>query len=431
MKNPFNMFSKAAPARSPSDAPVQPQIMYLTSGTSVAIVQWNDRIAAHAAMKHPIVHRALDKLASSVQQCRFLVMEDENATATERSGKANIALKLQRVLDNPNDNMSATMFRYWMGLTYAVYGRVPLRVTLGALDDLTANALYPLDAGYVFSKQNQRGNIMGYEYGQQDNKQTFPSLLAYKQNPDGKGFVTQFWKPGLKGYQHKDDGNSPLQSLGLPSQVITSLLRRAIATAEGHPNVRYLVTCSKTLTDPQKKALSDHLNKDHGPEGPDAGKVPILQNAADVVIHKLDNDLSDIHSKMPSDDMARLVFGGFGIPIALAGMGAADASKFAGNYIESRAAFWEDTVVPSYLSPIATGLTQALCPPGLVIMPDLDTVPAMMASRILAMKELKDVGWLTTTEKRALFGFEKTALIPEAPAPKAAPGVSPTPPGGE
>lgn len=426
MKNPFNMFSKAAPVRSQSDAPIQPQVMYLTSGTSVAIVQWNDRIAAASAMKHPIVHRALDKIASSVQQCRFLCQEDEYATATERTVAAGKVRKIQSVLDNPNDNMAAPMFRYWLGLTYAVYGRVPVRVTTGALDPSLANALYPLDAGYVYAKHNIRGGVDRYEYGQLDTKQTFPSLAAYKANPTKGGFVAQFWKPGLKGYQHQDDGNSPLQSLGLPAQVITSLLRRAIATAEGHPNVRYLVTCSKTLTDPQKKALKDHLNQDHGMNGPDAGKVPILQNAADIVIHTLDNDLSDIHSKMPSDDMARLIFGGFGIPIALAGMGAADAAKFASNYVESRSAFWEDTIVPSYLSPIATGLTQALCPPGLVIVPDLDTVPAMMASRMLSMKELKDVAYLTDTEKRSLFGYETTpadlaAIAAKSPKPATPP----------
>lgn len=435
MKNPFNMFggttTKAAPERSPTDAPLQSQVMYLSSGIGVAIVTWNDRIAAAKAMKHPIVHKALDKIASSVQQCRFLVMEDENTTTTERSGNASKMKKLQILLDNPNDEMSAPMWRYWMGLTYATYGRIPQRLTMSALDPTLANGLYPLDAGEVFAKQNQRGVITKYEYGQGETKQTFPSLSTFKQNPTANGCVIQFWKPGLKGYQHHQDGNSPLQSLGLPAQVITSLLRRAIQTAEGHPNVRYMVTCEKTLTDPQKEALRKHLNEDHGINGPDAGKIPILQNVGKIEIHELKNDLSDIHSKMPSDDMARLIFGGFGIPIALAGLGAADAAKFAGNYIESRAAFWEDTIVPGYLSPMATGLTQALCPPGLKVVPDLDTVPAMMAARILKMKELKDVTFLTTTEKRSLFGYETTTLIPEVPAPKQAPTSEPTTLGGQ
>jgi hypothetical protein len=133
--------------------------------------------------------------------------------------------------------------------------------------------------------------------------------------------------------------------------------------------------------------------------------------------------------------MARLIFGGFGIPIALAGMGAADAAKFASNYVESRSAFWEDTIVPGYISPIAVGLTQALCPVGLVIVPDLDSVPAMMAARLTSMKDLQGVLFLTTSEKRELFGYEATTLIPEFTAAKAAPAApaDPTPitPGGQ
>jgi len=35
------------------------------------------------------------------------------------------------------------------------------------------------------------------------------------------------------------------------------------------------------------------------------------------------------------------------------GLGSADAAKYANNYGESRLSFWQDTIVPSYLSPIA------------------------------------------------------------------------------
>lgn len=422
----MDFFTKAKPERSITDAPVQPQVMYLNSGLAVALVKWDDKIAAAQAMRHPIVHRAMDKIASSVQQVRFLVQEDPYATASERRDKATQRNYIQTVLNSPNDEMAAPQFRYWMGLVYAAYGRVPMRVTTRAMDPLVANAIYPLDAAYVYAKQNGRGQITHYEYGQGDTKETYPSLTTYRQAPTPGGFAMQLWRPGLKGYQHKDDANNVLQSIGLPAQVIKSLLLRTIATAEGHPNVRYLVTCEKTLTDPQKEALKKHLNEDHGPGGPDAGKVPILQNVGNIQIHTLDNDLSDIHTKMPSDDMARLIFGAFGVPIALAGMGAADAAKFASNYAESRTAFWQDTIVPSYVSPIAEGLTRALCPAGLVVVPDLDTVPAMMHARLAGMKELKDVTFLTTTEKRALFGYEQTAALPEAQAaPASAAGARP------
>jgi phage portal protein BeeE len=419
----ISFLRKAAPQRAANDAPRQPEVLYLTSGLGVAIVQWNDYIAAEAAMRHPIVSRALHKIASSVQQVSWFAEVDPESSKADQSGKARFIEDLNALLRDPNDEMTPAMLRYWLALNYAAYGRTPLRVTHKALDRKMPNGLYTLETRHVLSHKNNRGQVDTYQYGQSDNdKQMFPSYRRWRDEGLTNGFVEVIWRPGLKGYQHKDDQNTPLRSVGLPAQVIRSLLIRAIQTAEGHPNVRYLVTCEKTLTKPQKEALKRHLNEDHGPEGPDAGKVPILQNVGKIDIHTLDNDLSDIHSKMPSDDMARLIFGAFGIPIALAGMGAADGAKFAGNYVESRAAFWEDTIVPDYVSPICQGMTRFICPPGVRISADLDSVPALAKSRITSMKEAEDITFLTTNEKRELFGFGPTTAIPQTAAPTGAAG---------
>lgn len=397
-----NIFRKAAPAPTPTDAPVKPQVVYLNNGTAAAVVQWGDKIAAQAAMRHPIVYRALDKLAGSVQQVRWLAEVDPNATASERNGKSTFVRDLQQLLDVPNSDMTAEQLRYWLTLNYAAYGRAPLLVSFKATDTRMPNGLYPLETAQTYAKQNQRGQVTRFEYGQGDEKETYPSRQAAG---PGKRFVDQIWKPGLKGWQHSGDANTPMHAIGLPAEVITALMVRSIQTAKGHPNVRYLVTCSRTLTEPQKQALKQHLNEDHGPEGPDAGRVPILQNAGDITIHTLDNDLSDIHSKMPSDDMARLIFGAFGIPIALAGIGAADAAKFAGNFIDSRAAFWQDTVIPMYVSPLFMGLSRMICPPGVRIVPDLDTIPALLDGRLGSMERASKVTFLTNQEKRELFDY--------------------------
>jgi phage portal protein BeeE len=122
---------------------------------------------------------------------------------------------------------------------------------------------------------------------------------------------------------------------------------------------------------------------------------------------------------MPSDDMARLIFGAFGIPIALAGMGAADGAKFAGNYVESRAAFWEDTIIPDYVSPLMQGMTRLLCPTGVRIVADLDEIPALKKSRVTSMVEADGIGFLTTNEKRELYGWEETNAIPATDTPPA------------
>lgn len=407
---PFNQ-QKAAPVRSATEAPSSPTFIYLNNGQAAAILSWSDAVAAQEAMKHPIIYRALNKIAESVQQMRWFAEIDPRADASDRSGKSAVIKDLQGVLDSPNEDMSPAMLRYWMALNYASYGRVPLNVRFSAMKPDRPNGLYPLEAQYVAAKSNARGMVDGYEYGMGETKQTFVARGKWVANTKN-GFVDQIWKPSLRGYQHRDEKNTPLTSIGLPAQVIKSLMLRAIRSAEGHPNCRYMVIAEKELTAQQSLKLTNYLNNDFATEGNNSGGVPVLKNMGNVVIHKLDNDLSDIHSKMPSDDMARLIFGAFGIPIALAGMGAADSAKFAGNFDGSRLAFWQDTIIPGYIEPLFQGLTRMICPPGVRISADLDSVPALMAGRIAAMKDAAGVTFLTDAEKRELFGWGKI----EAPA---------------
>ena len=420
---PFNQH-KAAPERSPKEAPEQPSIFYLNNGSSAALLQWNDSIAAQKALQHPMVSRAIDKIATSVSQVRWFVEKDPYAAKIDQAGKERQIQSIQSLLDSPTSEMTPAMLRYWLAQNYCVYGRVPVNITFGALDPKAPNAIYPLEADKVYVRTNSRGVAETYDYGTGETKQTYVSRPNWVPGKKG-GFVDQIWKPSLKGFQHADERNSPLHSLGLPIEVTRSLMIRAIKSAQGHPNVRYLVTCSKLLTKDQQDVLKKYLNEDHGPEGLLSGKVPVLQNAADIVINKLDNDLSDIHSKVPLDDMARLIYGGFGIPVALMGIGGSDAAKFTGNYDVSRNSFWEDTVIPSYISPLFQGLTRMLCPVGIRISPDIESIPALVAGRILSMKDAKDITFLTETEKREMFGFEPVPQEdPTAPRP---PPANPSP----
>lgn len=401
--------TKASSGERASKTPTSPEIVYLNNGSAMAILQWNEHIAAEAAMSHVVIRRALHKIASSVQQVGWIAAIDPLASAADQQNKEGVIRDINAFLSSPHDELAPDMMRYWMALNFALYSRIPIKVSFMATKPLVPLGIWPLEAKYVYAKYDKRGRVDKYEYGTSDTKQVFRSRQAAGR---GQDFITQLWRPGLTGRQSRTDTNSPLNTIGLPAQVIKSLLIRAINTAEGHPNVRYLVTADGKLTDQQKVAIKTHLNDDHGLAGIEAGRIPILNNVAGFQIHTLDNDLSDIHSKMPMDDMSRLIFGAFDIPIALAGIGAADASKFAGNYDESRAAFWEDTIVPMYVSPIFGGLTEALCPPGVCIKPNYDKVPAMQMRRVANMKAVSGVEFLTTNEKRAMFGFEPSTELP-------------------
>lgn len=419
---PFKTETKAAPERAATAAPKQPQVMYLRNGTAALIIDYHDYADAQVALKHPIIYRALNKLCTAMQQARWFVELDPNAPEEDRAGKDQFIKDLQSVLDSPNNDMTSAQLRYWMALNYLLYGRVPTKFGFSSIKPNKLNAIYTLETQRVHAELSQRGAVVGFEYGTGNEKQRFMSKETWEKSTDkSKGFVNQIWKPALKGFQDKAERNTPLRAIGLPAKVITALMMRAISSAEGHPNCRYLVTTTRKLTDAQKETLREHLNEDYSNDGEDAGGVPILTHAGEIEIHKLDNDLSDIHSKTPSDDMARIIFGAFDIPIALAGIGAADSAKFTGNFDSSRLSFWQDAVIPGLVEPIFQGLTKALCPSGVRISLDQEAIPALVTGRILSMKEAKDIDFLTTNEKREIFGWPPTTEIPALPsAPVAA-----------
>ena len=217
--------------------------------------------------------------------------------------------------------------------------------------------------------------------------------------------------PTLSGLVEYNKAPAAIEGLAIPLAIISALMQRALDTASGHPNVKYVITAEKTLTKQQKDALTQHL-EESAPGKENSGQVLFLYNTS-ITVHTLDNKLSDIHSKIPLDDMTRQIAGVFGVPIPLLGLGSADAAKFTGNYAEARLAFWQDTVVPSYLSPISAGMTQAICPYGARICFDLDAVPALWEGRSKLGQGLSAVTFLTTTEKREVLGFPPTDKIPE------------------
>jgi phage portal protein BeeE len=391
----FNFF-KAAPVRKPNEAPRAP--LGLIGRQTKNIIEYNNVVAAERAMQHPIVFRALHKLASSVAQVQWYAEPDPDVVASERAGAA-VIKTINSVLASPNDNMAPDMLRYWLALTLACYGRIPFKVGISGVNN-QLNAVYPLDARYVRATLDPRGNVREYEYGSESDREVMPTR---KRASEGQSYLYEIYTPNLAAKIESTRNSNVLGAIGLPTQIIELLLQRAWDTASGHPNNKYIITAEKTLTVKQKDAIKEHL-ENSVPDGEESGNILFLYNTS-VEVHTLDNNLSDIHSKMPLDDMARMIYGAFGIPISLVGMGAADGAKFAGNYIESRQAFWEDTIIPNFLTPIATGLTLAVCPYGARIRFDLDTIDAIQDSRSSRANKLEDVSFLTSDEKRELAGY--------------------------
>lgn len=419
--NPFA--TKAAPVRDEKDDPGNPTSQ---RAGKVAVIQYHEVVNAAAALRHPVIARCVDIIAKSVQSVDWFAEEDPFATATERTNNAQIIKDMNSVLRSPNDRMTGESFRYWMAQNYALYTRVPFLVGTGALG--RANALYPLNAAMVQADVDKRGIILDYKYGTGIDLITYP---IRRKAVNGEPYAYEVARPNLDGTVTKVSGlntGSILESLSLPSMIIRLLLQRAIDTAAGHPNTKYIVIAEKTLTKKQKNDLVEHV-ENMAPGAEESGNVLFLTNTT-ATVEKLDNSLADIHSKVPLDDMTRMIAGAFGIPIALLGLGAADAAKFAGNYSESRRVFWADTILPGYLSPFATGMTQAICTPGVRIRFDLDSIDALRDHNIANAEKLETVTYLSVDEKRELVGFEATKKPENMAVPSASskPATTNTPP---
>lgn len=402
--------AKGRPVRSPKDQPAAGASIWLRGSRST--VPYRDIITAHQALAHPILFRILHKLALSVASVQWMVEEDPNVKVVDKPAKG-IIKALNDLLHSPSDTLAEDQLRYWIALNYASYGRVPFKIGVNTAG--LPNGIYGLDAQYVKAVIDDRGLVRHYKYGVGENAETLPTRKVAERNK--AAYAYEIVTPNLSGNFETGKNITPLQAAGLPADVISLLLRRAGDTAAGHPNAKYIIAAEKTLSKQQKAALKDQINDSETGED-ESGHILFLYNTK-VEVHTLANDLSDIHSKMPMDDMTRMIAGLFGVPVALLGLGAADGAKFAGNYSESRASFWEDTIIPGYLSPIATGLTAAICPYGARVRFDYDTIEALNEARAAKAKSLEKVTFLTDDEKRELCGFAPR----KKPAPQE-PGTS-------
>lgn len=394
----LDIFKAALPARKPA---AEPRSAMWLPGTNTPLVAYAESIAAEAGLAHPVVFRCLQKIGEAVQGVNWYCEPDETLPASRRPSATQVD-EINQLLKSPHDSLTADQWRFWAAMVFAVYAKIPFVV--GSLDG-KANALYPLQADQVRIKRNNRGSITAYSYGPVGSDVDYP----VRRDANGKSYAFEISRPGLTGTTDDKGRPRPLGAIGMPAQIISLLLQRAVDTASGHPNTKYLLSTDKPVTHAQRTELASLLQEMKAGEV-ESGNALLLEGV-DIKVAELDNDLGDIHSKVPLDDMARMIAGSLGVPIPLLGLGASDAAKFTGNYSEARRSFWEETIIPGYLTPLSSGLTAAICPPGAVIRFDLDTIEALQDSRVIRGEKVAKIDFLTDDEKRDLMGYPK--LTPE------------------
>jgi phage portal protein BeeE len=400
----FDFITKKKPDRDAADEPMSP--IYVMGGQAVRFLSQRAVMTADVAQrKSPQLYRITNFIASSVQAVPWFCEADPDAIDSERAGPSKIKA-INNLLKSPNDNYTAQQFQYWIALNLMLYARVHFKVGVGVSG--IPNGIYPLAAKHVRGVLDKRGVVTKYEYGTGENQTTMPSRRTAEKTNDQSSYAAEIAFPSLTGLVEYNKAPAAIESLAIPIAIIDALMQRALDTASGHPNVKYVITAEKTITRQQREALTKHL-EEAGSGGENSGTVLFLYNT-DVKVHTLDNQLGDIHSKLPLDDMTRQIAGVFGVPVALLGLGSADAAKYASNY----------------LTPIASGMTQCICPSGCRISFDLDKVAAMWEGRANLGATLSKVTFLSNNEKRDILGFEP--MTGENKLPEKLPALAPPPP---
>jgi phage portal protein BeeE len=409
----FSFFSKKAPERSQRDEPVSP--IYVMEGQAVRFLSSAAAMTAEVAQrKSSQLYRITNFVASAVQSVPWYAEEDPDVVAAEQAPRTKIKA-LNDLLKSPNDTFTSQQLQYWLALNLMLYARAHFKV--GVSSTGAPNGIYPLAAKYVKGVLNSRGTVESYEYGVGSDMVVLPSRRTAERRGGNIPYAAEISFPSLTGLVEYNKTPAAIESIALPLAIVNALMQRALDTASGHPNVKYVITSERTLTKAQKDSLTAYL-QEAGPSGDNSGHVLLMYNS-DIKVHTLDNHLGDIHSKIPLDDMTRQIAGVFGVPIALLGLGSADAAKYASNYGESRLSFWQDTLIPCYLTPIAAGMTAAIGPPGARVVFDLDEIPALWEGRAELGVKLGKIPFLTTTEKRAILDFKPDNTLPETIAPPA------------
>ena len=258
----MEFFQKKKPERTDAEEPMSP--IYVMGGQSVRFLSGVAVATADVAQREsPQLYRITNFIASSVQSVPWYCEEDpttENITDRASPGKIK---KINELLKSPNDNYTAQQLQYWIALNLMLYARAHFKVGINSSGD--PNGIYPLAAKFMRGVLNARGVVEKYEYGMGEQKSTFPSRRTAERRASASlpmnSYAAEIAFPSLTGLVEYNKAPAAIESLSVPLQIIKALMQRALDSASGHPNVKYVITAEKTITRQQKEALTKHLEE--------------------------------------------------------------------------------------------------------------------------------------------------------------------------
>jgi HK97 family phage portal protein len=155
------------------------------------------------------------------------------------------------------------------------------------------------------------------------------------------------------------------------------------------------------LSPEQREDIKRQLLEDFS--GPtNAGRSLVLEGEGGVEVEPFGWSPKDMDYLEGGREFARRIALAWGVPPMLLGI---PGDNTYSNYKEARLDFWETTVL-FYVRVFQDRLSRFLLEPNLLLVPDLDSVPAMEPRRAETWKKAQDADWLTVDEKRELTGYD-------------------------
>ena len=361
-------------------APVGPQVVKEDPTAHIAVGYTKDRPAPYDVKRmlaelgcHPLAVACITKIANEASQ----------ATFTAYDAKGNVDEKITALLAAPNPDMSGNDVRKLAYMGLAGLGNAHIIGYRGSRKNIAE--LWPTRTDRMTAHLTERGALDSwvYEYSGKKAKMPAADVLHIKRH-----WITleQF-------------GQAPAVPMAASLKYLDGYHdhnNRLLDGAQGVSEILALGNKDDALSAEQVKEVMAGLNAFRLGAANHGSRLFLNANVKSV---SSGVGPSDMHVGGWVDHLVNDICTGFGVPSVLLGIGGGVTYE---NQKEARASFWEDTLIPGYITPLAEGLSRFF---GVTVKANLDEVPALVNRRMERLKSIDGLTCLTADEKRELMGY--------------------------
>lgn len=340
---------------------------------------------------HPILFRCIDQIAQSAASIDW----DAYGSDGEKIERSDI----ERLLKRPSPQVDGSALIYHLIMSMIALGDGYLTAVVGSGG--RPLELWNIDAGEITIKFDKDGSVSAYVY-----KSGTPDERAFELDDNGSSLeIMRFSRNSVLAGKYL--GQSGLKPAEAHAHLYMSLISRTIDLADNSINDSGILTikdvdADSSMTDEQFNQFKEQLRAFRN-GGKRSGDIAILENM-DVEFQRLSKDIETNGNTEQQNNAARMICSVFGVPPMLLGI---PGDNTYSNYQAARAAFWTDTLVPYYLTPLGRTLSRWFFgDENIELRPDLSSVPALAAQHIENLKCYDAMSYLTINEKRAKAGLE-------------------------